>query len=143
MSDTGSERFARRDAALDLEEGSVFAPAFDTAGLLPAIVTSADDGEVLMFAWMNAEALALTLDTKLAHFWSRSRKRIWKKGEESGNTMRVVEMRTDCDQDVLLVRVAMGGDGRACHTGRRSCFYRGLSLAAADSPVALRPVEGI
>ena len=77
-----------------------------------------------MFAFMNAEALALTIETGVVHFWSRSRAALWKKGGESGNVFNVVEMRTDCDQDVLWLRVAVEGDGHACHTGRRSCFYR-------------------
>ena len=81
-----------------------------------------------MFAWMNAEALALTIQTKIGHFWSRSRRALWKKGAESGNVLNVVEMRTDCDQDVVSMRVTVAGDGVACHTGRRSCFYRSVPL---------------
>ena len=81
-----------------------------------------------MFAWMNAEALALTLETRVGHFWSRSRSRLWKKGEESGNLLRVSELRTDCDQDVVWLKVSVEGDGVACHTGERSCFYRSLPL---------------
>jgi phosphoribosyl-AMP cyclohydrolase len=103
----------------------------DAAGLVPAIVQEDGSGEVLMFAWMNAQALALTLETQIAHFWSRSRQRLWRKGEESGNLMRVSELRTDCDQDVLWLKVSVAGDGRACHTGERSCFYRALPLGAA------------
>jgi phosphoribosyl-AMP cyclohydrolase len=87
-----------------------------------------------MFAFMNAEALALTLQTRVAHFWSRSRRKLWKKGEESGNFLRVAEVRTDCDQDVLWLRVTVGGDGVACHTGAKSCFYRSLPLGAAPTP---------
>jgi phosphoribosyl-AMP cyclohydrolase len=110
--------------ASGLEETLVFQPRFDGNGLIPAIVTDARDGTVLMFAFMNAEALRLSQETGLAHFWSRSRQALWKKGETSGETLRVVEMLTDCDQDVLQVKVEMQGLGRACHTGRRSCFYR-------------------
>lgn len=142
MPNAGFERFAERGGTLDIENGSVFAPAFDAAGLLPVIVTSPDGGEVLMFAWMNADALARTLDTGLVHFWSRSRKRIWKKGEESGNTLRVLELRTDCDQDVLWIRAELEGAEQACHTGRRSCFYR-LLVRAPDGALSLRPVEGV
>lgn len=109
---------------LQLESGVVLAPRFDADGLIPAIVTDAASGEVSMFAWMNATSLALTLETGVAHFWSRSRGKLWKKGEESGNLLRVVELRTDCDQDVLWLRVAIDGAGRACHTGERTCFYR-------------------
>ncbi len=107
----------------DIEEGSVFAPRYDSAGLIGAIVTDAADGGVLMFAYMNAEALRLTLETGEAHFWSRSRQALWRKGETSGNRLLVEELRTDCDQDVLWVRVRLSGEA-ACHTGRRSCFYR-------------------
>ncbi len=107
----------------DLEEGSVFAPRFDEAGLIGAIVTDARSGGVLMFAYMNAEALRLTLETGEAHFWSRSRASLWRKGETSGNRLLVEEMRTDCDQDVLWIAAQLSGEA-ACHTGRRSCFYR-------------------
>lgn len=129
--------FAQRGSAADIEQGLVFQPKFDGDGLIPAIVSDAASGEVFMFAWMNTEALALTLETGVGHFWSRSRRRLWKKGEDSGNLLRVAEVRTDCDQDVLLLKVRVEGDGVACHTGARSCFYRSLSLEA-DGQVALR-----
>jgi len=115
-----------------LEEGLVFAPKFDEDGLIPAIVSDHASGEVLMFAWMNAKALAKTLETRCAYFWSRSRRKLWKKGEESGNVLRVKEMRTDCDQDVLWLRVKVEGSGVACHTKRRSCFYRGVEVQSSD-----------
>ena len=115
------------------EEGTAFAPRFDAEGYLPVVVTSAKSGEVLMFAYMNEEALARTIDTGEAHYWSRSRGRLWRKGEESGNTQRVVEMRTDCDQDAIWLRVATEGSGAACHTGRRTCFYRAVPLGAAGA----------
>ncbi len=107
----------------ELEEGRVFAPRYDGAGLIGAIVTDAAGGGVLMFAYMNAEALRLTLETGEAHFWSRSRQALWRKGETSGNRLLDEEVRTDCDQDVLWVSVKLSGEA-ACHTGRRSCFYR-------------------
>jgi phosphoribosyl-AMP cyclohydrolase len=110
----------------ELEEGRVFAPRYDSAGLIGAIVTDAAGGGVLMFAYMNAEALRLTLETGEAHFWSRSRQALWRKGETSGNRLLVEEVRTDCDQDVLWVSVKLSGEA-ACHTGRRSCFYRRVS----------------
>lgn len=119
--------FAPRGTATEIEHGGTFQPKFDGDGLIPAIVTDAADGSVLMFAWMNADALALTLETGIAHFWTRSRGRIWKKGEESGNLLSVGEMRTDCDQDVVWLKVEVAGDGVACHTGERSCFYRVVS----------------
>ena len=103
-----------------------FRPRFDSSGLITAIVTDADNGALLMVAHMNAEALRLTLETGLAHFWSRSRQSLWKKGETSGETLRVSEILTDCDQDALQLKVHLQGKGAACHTGRRSCFYRRL-----------------
>jgi phosphoribosyl-AMP cyclohydrolase len=123
------------------EEGTVFAPRFDADGLVPAVVTCAKTGEVLMLAYMNADALARTIETGEAHYWSRSRGRLWRKGEESGNTQRVVEMRTDCDQDAIWLMVETAGAGAACHTGRRSCFYRTVPLGAASGGAALRFVD--
>ena len=113
------------------EESLVFAPRFGEDGLLPVVVTSAKTGQVLMLAHMNEEALARTIETGEAHFWSRSRGRLWRKGEESGNTQRIVEMRTDCDQDAIWLMVEAAGAEAACHTGRRSCFYRAIPLGAA------------
>jgi phosphoribosyl-AMP cyclohydrolase len=142
MADPQTSRFTPRGSKDAVEEGLAFQPEFDADGLIPAIVTEADTGEVLMFAWMNAVALALTLDTGLGHFWSRSRRALWKKGEESGNTLRVVEMRTDCDQDVVWMRARVEGDGVACHTGRESCFYRSIPLGpSARGAVTLVPVQ--
>ena len=110
--------------ASDLDETHAFQPRFDSDGLIPAIVTDAGDGTVLMFAYMNAESLRLTQETGIVHFWSRSRGRLWKKGETSGETLKLAEILTDCDQDVLQVKAVPRGRGAACHTGRRSCFYR-------------------
>ena len=107
-----------------LEEGGAFTPRFGADGLITAVVTDAGDGALLMVAHMNAEALALTLETGIAHYWSRSRNELWKKGETSGNFQRVEELRTDCDQDAVWLKVSVAGDGATCHTGRRSCFYR-------------------
>jgi phosphoribosyl-AMP cyclohydrolase len=129
--------FADRGAIHDIEHGAVFQPKFDANGLIPAIITDAVSGGVLMFAWMNAEALALTMETRVGHFWSRSRDRLWKKGEDSGNVLDVDEILTDCDQDVVWLRVRVQGEGVACHTGARSCFYRALPLGAKPSPDAL------
>lgn len=97
---------------------------YDAQGLIPAIIVDQSDNAVLMFAFMNAEAFAETQRTGIVHFYSRSRAKLWKKGETSGETFAVVDMQVDCDQDVLLVRVKPQGKGNACHTGRRSCFYR-------------------
>lgn len=107
-----------------LEGDGPFSPRFDRDGLVTAIVTDAGDGVLLMVAHMNAEALRLTLQTGIAHFWSRSRGRLWKKGETSGNMLKVAEARTDCDQDAVWLKVTVGGHDATCHTGRRSCFYR-------------------
>jgi phosphoribosyl-AMP cyclohydrolase len=107
-----------------LEEGIAFTPKFDSDGLMTVVAVDALDGAILMVAHMNAEALAKTIETGDVWYWSRSRGALWRKGETSGQVQRVVEMRVDCDQDALVVRVEVGGDGGCCHTGRRSCFYR-------------------
>ena len=104
------------------EAGLVLDPKWDVNGLITGVVTNAATGELLMVAHLNAEALALTQATGQVHFWSRSRTRIWRKGEESGNILTVVELRIDCDQDALWIKARPAGP--ACHTGARSCFYR-------------------
>lgn len=130
--------FAPRGTNTEVESGNAFQPKFDNAGLIGAIVSDAASGTVLMFAHMNGEALRATLETGYAHFWSRSRGKLWKKGEESGNFLRVEELRTDCDQDVLLLICSLEGKGVACHTGARSCFYRRLTeKRTASGAVAL------
>src|SRR5690349_2975500 len=103
---------------------------YDTNGLIPAVAQDAESGEVLMVAWMNAEALRLTQATGEAHFWSRSRAELWRKGATSGNVLRVAEIRVDCDADTLLLRVHPAGP--ACHTGARSCFFRALAESFQD-----------
>lgn len=107
-----------------LEEGDAFTPRFDANGLVTVVVTDAADGVLLMVAHMNAQALSLTLQTGIAHYWSRSRNALWKKGETSGNVQHVREIRTDCDQDAIWLKVSVAGHDATCHTGRRSCFYR-------------------
>lgn len=130
--------FAARGTTAEIEAGTTFQPRFDADGLIPAIVTAAEGGGVLMFAWMNREALRLTIESKIAHFWTRSRQKIWKKGEESGNFLDVSELRTDCDQDVVWLKVRVRGAGVACHTGAASCFYRTVELgASAGKPATL------
>jgi phosphoribosyl-AMP cyclohydrolase len=124
------------DAKTDREEGTAFQPRFDAQGLITCVTLDARDGAVLMVAHMSREALDLTLQTGIAHYWSRSRRTLWRKGDTSGQIQRVVELRTDCDQDVLLLRVEVGGDGGACHTGRRSCFYRKVELGAEGPRLA-------
>jgi phosphoribosyl-AMP cyclohydrolase len=107
-----------------LERGTELTPRFNADGLIAAVATDADSGEVLMLAWMNAEALERTLATGEAHYWSRSRGELWHKGATSGQVQRVAEVRVDCDQDAVLLKVRPQGDGGACHVGFRSCFYR-------------------
>ena len=113
----------------ELEEGTVLTPRFGTDGLVTCVTTDAGTGELLMVAHMNAEALAKTLETGEAWYWSRSRGELWHKGATSGQIQTIVEMRTDCDQDALWLKVNVAGDGGCCHTGRRSCFYRKVEQA--------------
>jgi len=126
----------------ELEEGATFAPRFDAAGLVTAIAVEAGSGTVLMVAHMNAEALARTIATGDVHYFSRSRAKIWKKGETSGEIQKLVEIRADCDQDALLLVVEQTGRGAACHTGRKTCFYRRLvdgRLVDTGEPVLFDP----
>lgn len=116
------------DDKSELEDAGYFTPRFDDRGLITAIVTDAGDGELLMVAHMNAQALALTIQTGFAHYFSRSRGKLWKKGETSGNLQTVKEIRTDCDQDAIWLKVEVAGHDATCHTGRRSCFYRTVTL---------------
>jgi phosphoribosyl-AMP cyclohydrolase len=125
----------------ELEEGAAFTPRFGPDGLLPCVTQEAASGEVLMLAYMNAEALRLTISTGVAHYWSRSRKELWRKGDTSGQTQTVIELRVDCDQDAVLLRVQAGGDGKACHTGRKSCFYRKLRAVGVGAAPSLEPVN--
>jgi phosphoribosyl-AMP cyclohydrolase len=129
--------FPARTSTADIELGSVLQPKFGPDGLIPCITCDHETNEVLMFAFMNAEALAHTIRTKRATYWSRSRGKLWVKGEESGNVQNVKGLRVDCDQDVVLLRVENVG-GAACHNGYKSCFYRELVPAAsADNPASL------
>ena len=111
---------------------------YDENGLIPAIVQDADNGQVLMMAWMNRASLASTIDTKFTHFWSRSRKKFWMKGESSGHTQRVKSIRADCDKDTLLIEVEQVG--AACHDGYRSCFYNDCDLADGSWRVVGEPI---
>jgi phosphoribosyl-AMP cyclohydrolase len=121
--------FAPPGSAADLEEGVALTPKFDADGLVTCVTTDASSGAVLMVAHMNAEALAKTIASGEAWYYSRSRGALWRKGETSGHTQRVVEMRIDCDQDAVLIRVEQVGG--ACHTGHRSCFYRVVPFGKA------------
>ncbi|MEX2455269.1 MAG: phosphoribosyl-AMP cyclohydrolase [Rhodospirillaceae bacterium] len=120
-------RFAEAPGKSELEEGTGFAPRFDANGLIPVVTAHAETGEVLMFAWMNADAVRRTLATGEAWYWSRSRSELWHKGATSGQIQKIVETRVDCDQDVILLRVLPQKEG-ACHVGYRSCFYRSVTL---------------
>jgi phosphoribosyl-AMP cyclohydrolase len=116
--------FPQAASKAELERGAVLTPRFDANGLIAAVATHADTGEVLMFGWMNAEALERTMATGEVHYFSRSRNELWHKGATSGQIQRVAEMRIDCDQDCVWVKIHPQGDGGACHVGFRSCFYR-------------------
>ncbi|MEA2989442.1 MAG: phosphoribosyl-AMP cyclohydrolase [Alphaproteobacteria bacterium] len=118
--------------AEEVEEGRALAPRFDANGLVTCVATDAATGEVLMVAHMDAQALRRTIESGEAWYYSRSRKRLWRKGESSGHVQRVVEMRVDCDQDAVWIKVEQSGPG-ACHTGRRSCFYRAVPLRQAGA----------
>ena len=120
------EIFAGRNNKDEVELGCVLRPKFDADGLIPCITTDAGTGEVLMFAFMNAESLRLTIQTRKASYWSRSRNKLWVKGEESGLVQNVKGIYTDCDQDVIMIKVEVTGEG-CCHNGYRSCFYRKVS----------------
>lgn len=125
-----TDLFPQAHTKHELERGSALAPRFNGDGLVVAVAQHADTGEILMLAWMNAEALKLTVDTQIAHYFSRSRNELWKKGDTSGQLQDVVELRVDCDQDAILLKVRPRGDGGACHVGFRSCFYRVLEDGA-------------
>ncbi len=125
-----------------VEEGTDLLPAFDSAGLVTCVTQHADTGEVLMVAHMNGEALARTIETGEAWYWSRSRRTLWHKGDTSGQIQSVVEMRVDCDQDAIVLKVRVGGDGGCCHTGRRSCFYRTVPVGVPVEKAILKHTEG-
>ena len=122
--------------ATDREEGLAFQPKFGADGLAACVTIDAERGDVLMVAHMNAEALEKTLNTGVVHYWSRSRGALWRKGDTSGQSQTLVELRVDCDQDAFLAFVRVGGDGGACHTGRHSCFYRRVEADAAGARLA-------
>jgi phosphoribosyl-AMP cyclohydrolase len=135
-----SSPFAPRGSTEAVEEGLAFAPKFDADGLITCIATDARSGEVLMLAHMNAEALRRTVESGEAWYYSRSRKALWRKGETSGHGQRVIEMRVDCDQDAVWIKVEQTGPG-ACHTGRRSCFYRAVRRGAQGFALEFRDAE--
>ena len=120
------------------EEGLTLSPRFGADGLVTCVATDADNGEVLMVAHMNAESLARTIESGEAWYWSRSRGELWRKGATSGQIQSVVEMRVDCDQDAIWIKVRVGGDGGCCHTGRRGCFYRVQPLGPGERAALVR-----
>ncbi len=131
--------FARRVSVEQVEEGTELAPKFDADGLIACVTTDARTGDVLMVGYMNAEALAKTIETGEAHYWSRSRRALWRKGATSGLVQRVVEMRIDDDQDAVWLKVEVAGSGASCHVGYRSCFYRSVPLGGPpDATPSLR-----
>ena len=125
----------------DIEEGPLFTPKFDRDGLIATIVQDASSGQVLMFAYMNAEAMKATIETGFAHYYSRSRQRQWMKGETSGHRQKIIEMLIDCDQDAIILKVETEATGANCHTGRKSCFYRALVGEQSGAGVALKTID--
>ena len=113
---------------MSIEEGSSFEPKFNSDGLIPAIAQDYKSGEILMLAYMNEESLKLTMENREAVYWSRSRQSLWKKGETSGHIQRIHDILVDCDQDAIILKIEQVGNA-ACHTGRRTCFYRVLDIA--------------
>ena len=124
--------FKKRENVADIEEGNLFSPKFNNDGLIPVITTDFKTKEVLMQGFMNSEALKKTIETKEAHYWSRSRKEVWHKGETSGFVQKVVEMRIDDDQDSIWMSVDIG-NGASCHVGYKSCFYRSITLGKIEN----------
>ena len=137
---TDPKPFAPRQSVEQVEEGNLLAPKFDANGLLPVVTTDAGTGDVLMMGVMNEEALSRTIHTGEAHYWSRSRQRLWHKGATSGLVQRVVEMRIDDDQDAVWLRVAVDG-GASCHVGYRSCFYRAVPTGTEGNQIVLSFTE--
>ena len=125
--------FALPGSTEEVEEGQAFSPRFDADGLITCVVVDARTGEALMVAHMNAAALAKTIETGDAWFYSRSRAKLWRKGETSGHVQRVTEMRVDCDQDAIWLSVNVAGHHATCHTGRRSCFYRTVEFRKGNA----------
>lgn len=127
-------RFATPGSHAEVEEGAALMPRFGADGLVAAVVTDYETGDVVMLAWMNEEALAKTIETGEGWYWSRSRKELWHKGATSGHAQTVKEMRVDCDQDAVWIKVSTAGTGANCHTGRKGCFYRTVPVGQPVSP---------
>jgi phosphoribosyl-AMP cyclohydrolase len=131
--------FAEQGSKAEIEEGRVLAPRFGADGLVTCVATDAVSGQLLMVAHMNRDALARTIETGEAWYWSRSRSELWHKGATSGQIQSVAEMRVDCDQDAIWIKVHVAGDGGCCHTGRHSCFYRVVTPTETGQPAGLVP----
>jgi phosphoribosyl-AMP cyclohydrolase len=131
--------FAEQGSKAEIEEGRVLAPRFGADGLVTCVATDAVSGQLLMVAHMNRDALARTIETGEAWYWSRSRGELWHKGATSGQIQSVAEMRVDCDQDAIWIKVHVAGDGGCCHTGRHSCFYRVVTPTETGQPAGLVP----
>ena len=129
--------FKKRENVLEIEEGNLFSPKFDNDGLIPVITTCSKTKEILMHGYMNIEALKKTIETKEAHYWSRSRKNIWHKGKTSGFVQKVIDLRIDDDQDSLWMSVDIG-NGASCHVGYKSCFYRSITLGKIENSEAIK-----
>ena len=129
--------FKKRENVAEIEEGKLLSPKFDNDGLIPVVTTCANTKEILMHGYMNVEALKLTMETKEAHYWSRSRNQIWHKGKTSGFVQKVKELRIDDDQDSIWMSVDIG-EGASCHVGYRSCFYRSIPINNSNSKIVLK-----
>jgi phosphoribosyl-AMP cyclohydrolase len=138
-----ANEFAARTSVEQVEEGKELAPKFDAEGLIPAVTTAAETGELLMVGYMNAEALRKTIETGEAHYWSRSRQVLWHKGATSGLVQKVVELMIDDDQDCVWLKVRVGGDGASCHVGYRTCFYRRIPLGKGKKPLEFTEKEKV
>tara|TARA_B100001123_G_C15075579_1_gene933484 strand:- start:412 stop:879 length:468 start_codon:yes stop_codon:yes gene_type:complete len=124
--------FKKRENIEEIEEGKYLSPKFDENGLIPVVTTDCNNGDILMHAYMNEESLKKTIETKEAHYWSRSSKKIWRKGETSGFIQKIVEIKIDDDQDSIWLSVDIGG-GASCHVGYKSCFYRSIPLGKIEN----------
>lgn len=138
--------FAKRTSVEQIEEGKQLAPKFDQLGVIPCVTLHAQSKEVLMLAFMNADALQQTIESGLAHYWSRSRQKLWKKGESSGMFQKVQRMLIDDDQDCIVIEVELtqpssGGQEASCHVGYRSCFYREIPIGKPTQPLELKFIE--
>lgn len=131
-----SSPFSPRGSTREIEEGTHFSPKFGDDGLIPVVTTDIRSGDLVMHAYMNAEALARTLESGEAWYWSRSRSELWHKGATSGQTQKVIDLLTDCDQDTIWLKVEVSGNGASCHVGYHSCFYRSVARAA-DGTISL------